>query len=411
MMKAYLCETPVGFVLFDERGEIMETELYELDPIKYSYVLSKINKNEDTEQIDELATKINKFGLNEIVLENADFREILQDKIDPDLLIASNFAIFKKFRENLPDLMIERNPKITEDLIINKLNIVAERITREKIREESQQSDVHIMHIVEAYEDTLKFINVYSLRLREWYGVHFPELSDTLISDIKQYATIVSDFGNRTNINKEGLMEKLNYGDNKANQIVERTKTSMGADFTELQMSLVKDLSDKVLELLEFRDKLEDDLETILKEVAPNMLTLVGAQLAGKLIQLAGGLKELSRMPSSTIQVLGAEKALFRALRKNADSPKHGIIYTWPPIRTAPIWQRGKISRLLAGKLSICSKVDYFEGDFVGDKILAEVEEKIEEIKETFADPPKRKSRKKRKSRRHSRSSKKYRRR
>ncbi|MBD3350548.1 MAG: C/D box methylation guide ribonucleoprotein complex aNOP56 subunit, partial [Candidatus Lokiarchaeota archaeon] len=126
---------------------------------------------------------------------------------------------------------------------------------------------------------------------------------------------------------------------------------------------------------------------------------LIGSQLAGKIITMAGGLRDLALMPSSTIQVLGAEKALFRSLRKNADSPKHGIIYTWPEIRGAQYWQRGKISRLLAGKISICSKVDYFKGDYIGDTILKEVKEKIEQIKESFPKPPKKKKRS-RKSRR-----------
>ncbi len=128
-------------------------------------------------------------------------------------------------------------------------------------------------------------------------------------------------------------------------------------------------------------------------EVAPNLKALVGgAKLAARLMSLAGGLKELAMMPASTIQVLGAEKALFRHLRTGAKPPKHGVIFQYPAINRSPWWQRGKIARALAGKLAIAARVDYFSGEYIGEELKKELEQRIQEIKEKYPNPPKRKA-------------------
>lgn len=109
-------------------------------------------------------------------------------------------------------------------------------------------------------------------------------------------------------------------------------------------------------------------------------------------MSLAGGLKELAMMPASTIQVLGAEKALFRHLRTGAKPPKHGVIFQYPAINRSPWWQRGKIARALAGKLAIAARVDYFSGEYIGEELKKELEQRIQEIKEKYPNPPKRKA-------------------
>jgi rRNA biogenesis protein Nop56/Nop58 len=128
--------------------------------------------------------------------------------------------------------------------------------------------------------------------------------------------------------------------------------------------------------------------------VAPIVTELVGPLLAARLISLAGSLEELATMPASTIQVLGAEKALFRALRTGGRPPKHGIIFQYPDIFRAPRWQRGKIARALASKLAIAAKVDAFSGRFIGDRLREELQQRIAEIKKVYAAPPKRKEEK-----------------
>jgi len=85
---------------------------------------------------------------------------------------------------------------------------------------------------------------------------------------------------------------------------------------------------------------------------------------------------------------LGAEKALFRSLRTGARPPKHGIIFQHPLIHEAKRWQRGKVARALAGKLTIAARVDAFSGKYVGDKLKADLEKRIDEIKEKYGEPP-----------------------
>jgi len=138
------------------------------------------------------------------------------------------------------------------------------------------------------------------------------------------------------------------------------------------------------------RRELTDYISTVMKEVAPNITALVGPLLGARLISLAGSLESLARLPASTIQVLGAEKALFRALRTGGKPPKHGVIFQYPDIHRSPRWQRGKIARALAAKLAIAAKVDAFTGRFIGDKLREELRRRIEEIKKVYAKPPKR---------------------
>jgi nucleolar protein 56 len=112
-------------------------------------------------------------------------------------------------------------------------------------------------------------------------------------------------------------------------------------------------------------------------QVAPNLRAVVGSSIGAKLISLAGSLEKLSRLPASTVQVLGAEKALFRSLKGRARPPKHGVIFQYPEIRGSPKKLRGKIARVLAGKITIAARVDAMAGEYIGDKLAADVKSKI----------------------------------
>lgn len=144
----------------------------------------------------------------------------------------------------------------------------------------------------------------------------------------------------------------------------------------------------QILDLFKLRDRAEKHLEDLMKDVAPNMSFLMGSTLSAKLISIAGSLNRLAMMPSSTLQVLGAEKALFRALKTGARPPKHGIIFQYAPIHQAPRWQRGKIARALSGKVSIAARIDAFKGEFRGEALKKELEKRIDEIKRRYSNPP-----------------------
>ncbi|MEM3352069.1 MAG: C/D box methylation guide ribonucleoprotein complex aNOP56 subunit, partial [Saccharolobus sp.] len=173
--------------------------------------------------------------------------------------------------------------------------------------------------------------------------------------------------------------------------IIEAAKKSIGAEISEDDLSAMRSISNTILELYNIRRDLSNYLESVMKEVAPNITALVGPTLGARLLSLAGSLEELAKMPASTIQVLGAEKALFRALRSGGRPPKHGVIFQYPPIHTSPRWQRGKIARALAAKLAIAARVDAFSGRFIGDQLNDQLKKRIDEIKEKYAQPPPRK--------------------
>ena len=253
----------------------------------------------------------------------------------------------------------------------------------------AQKRDLLAAQAIRAIDDIDKTTNLFSARLREWYSLHFPELDD-LVREHEDFVRIVAELGHRDNITVENLV-KLGFSEEKAKKIAEAAKKSMGADFPEFDIRPMQRLAEITLELYRLRRELADYIAHVMKEVAPNITALVGPLLGARLISLAGSLEELAFLPASTIQVLGAEKALFRALRTGGKPPKHGVIFQYPDIHRSPRWQRGKIARALAAKLAIAAKVDYFTGRFIGDKLKEALRRRIEEIKKLYAKPPKRK--------------------
>ena len=141
-----------------------------------------------------------------------------------------------------------------------------------------------------------------------------------------------------------------------------------------------------------FRQELEEHLDTLMEQVAPNLFALVGGLIGAKLIAKAGSLKKLAYMPASRIQLLGAEKALYRFLKTGEKRPKHGLIFQWNQIRGSKPWNRGKISRVISGKIGISAKVDFFGGEFVADVLSKEINEKIQEIEKKYPKPQPKKS-------------------
>jgi nucleolar protein 56 len=133
---------------------------------------------------------------------------------------------------------------------------------------------------------------------------------------------------------------------------------------------------------------METYLDQTMEEVAPNTKAIVGALLGARMIAIAGGLMNLAKRPASTMQVLGAEKALFRSIKTGARPPKHGLIFQHTLIHDAKRWQRGKIARAIAGKLAIAVRTDAFGGEYVGDKLKADMNRRIEEIRQKYPEPP-----------------------
>jgi nucleolar protein 56 len=255
-----------------------------------------------------------------------------------------------------------------------------------KVKTTVERRDLLVAQAVQSVDDLDKSLNVFMSRIREWFGLHYPEL-DRLLDKHETYARLVVNLGKRENFTVENL-EKEGLPNKKAQSIAKVAAASMGADLADEDLTQIQDMCRNVLELYSVRQSLEKYVDTVMEEVAPNTRTIGGSLLGARLLALSGGLLNLAKLPASTIQVLGAEKALFRSLKTKARPPKHGIIFQHPAIHDAKRWQRGKIARALAGKLSIAARVDAFNGDFVGDKLKADLEKRIEEIKERYEKPP-----------------------
>ncbi|MEM2217414.1 MAG: C/D box methylation guide ribonucleoprotein complex aNOP56 subunit, partial [Thermofilaceae archaeon] len=207
----------------------------------------------------------------------------------------------------------------------------------------------------------------------------------------ENYVKVVSQIGFRNAISRDHLLE-LGFDEETAKRIESAANSSMGADMTDFDLSAIKLISDSTLQLFEIRRNLEKYIDEAMMEVAPNVRGLVGSLIGARLIALSGGLAKLAAMPASTIQVLGAEKALFRALKTGSRPPKHGVIFQHPTIHKSPKWQRGKIARALAAKLAIAARIDAFTGEYKADELKEQIEQRIEEIKTLYPRPPKKQS-------------------
>ena len=137
----------------------------------------------------------------------------------------------------------------------------------------------------------------------------------------------------------------------------------MGCDLNEVDLLNVKFFCDKVIGLIKYRVELSGYLKDKMKKLAPNTSALVGETVGARLISHAGSLSNLSKYPASTIQILGAEKALFRALKTRGKTPKYGLLYHSSFIGKAQTKNKGKVSRYLANKLAMSSRIDMFSND------------------------------------------------
>jgi nucleolar protein 56 len=255
-----------------------------------------------------------------------------------------------------------------------------------RVKRAVEKRDLIIAQAIQTLDDLDKTLNLFMGRVREWYGIHFPEL-DRLLDKHETYARLVLDLGSKDNFTVENLI-KEDIPDSKAEQIVKVAEASMGADLAKADVVQIQTLCKSVLNLYQLRQGLEDYLEKSMDEVAPNVKALTGALLGARLIAISGGLTNLARRPASTIQVLGAEKALFRSLKTGTRPPKHGIIFQHAYLHDAKKWQRGKIARALAGKLAIAARMDAFGGRYMGEELKANLDRRIEEIREKYAEPP-----------------------
>jgi len=285
--------------------------------------------------------------------------KILMDRHESEMSVStermSDFADVKYIGE------IEIDPEdysYTDDLLQEALR----ELGRINIRESIDFGE-HLARAVETIQDLNETINVKLERLKTWYSLYFSELDGEVNDEI--YLELIIDCGDR-----DEIKERIDFqGD------------FTGQEVTDQEMKHFKKFARSIKDEMEFREELEKYVKSKMQEYAPNLTALTGPKLGGELIAKQGSLESLAKQPSSTIQVLGAEKSLFRHLDKGTDPPKHGLILQHPYVHRAPESIRGKIARTFANKIAIASRIDYFGGEYRGEKMREELEKKIEEIK------------------------------
>lgn len=385
-MKAVIVQFPFGFVAFDEKNQVVDRKVYAKKPLVAAKMAAKNQPDQLSDDVVALITQLQAKGYDTFVFENSNVANQAQEKMNVSVAIAEPSRI-DSIRIRMEDVAVETGfVKDGQDLNLWMHNVSME-MAKLQVKGATEKRDLIVGQAIQTLDDLDRTVNLFMGRLREWYGVHFPEL-DRLIEKHETYARVVLDLGIKENFTAEAL-EKEDLPKNKTDPISKIAVSSMGADISEADLSQIQALSKTILDTYKLRDGMETYLNQTMDEVAPNTKAIAGALLGARLIALAGGLENLAKRPASTMQVLGAEKALFRSIKTGARPPKHGLIFQHTLLHDAKRWQRGKIARAIAGKLAIAIRADAFgKGNYIGDKLKADLNRRIEEINQKYPEPP-----------------------
>ncbi|KAF9190211.1 Nucleolar protein 58 [Haplosporangium sp. Z 767] len=228
-------------------------------------------------------------------------------------------------------------------------------LSRYKLKFSPDKVDTMIVQAIALLDDLDKELNTYAMRVKEWYGWHFPEMTKLIIDNLA-YAKIVKKMGFRANCSPSDLSDIL--PEELEQELKEASEISMGTEISEEDLENIHALCDQIISITEYRTQLYEYLKNRMNAIAPNLTALVGDLVGARLIAHAGSLMTLAKHPASTIQILGAEKALFRALKTKHDTPKYGLIYHASLIGQAGPKMKGKIARLVATKAALSVRVD-----------------------------------------------------
>jgi len=349
-MRAFLATNVMGSFGFDQDGKLVAKKLF---PKKPELIAEKLDSRELLPEENEVLNKLASLGYKEVFTDRKIEFSGINVVFEEDNL--GKNTLQEGFRGLAVSLKwVTSQAELNE--ILTKVNVLR---TREKLREERR--DRIIMHSIGALDELDKVINNFSERLREWYGLHFLELSREIQSHEK-FAEAVAKYGRR---------ERVKGHENLAKQ-------SAGMEFSEADIKEVQDFSKTILELFQRKKSLAAYIEKLCQEVMPNTSAVAGEALAARMVSQAGGLEKISRLPSSTVQLLGAEKSLFRHLKdKKSPAPKFGLLFAHPLVQNAPKEKRGKVARLIASKISLAAKTDFFTKEDKGKTLRDELEEQV----------------------------------
>jgi nucleolar protein 56 len=384
-MKAVIIQFTFGVVAFNDQGSVVEKVLFPKKPQAVAKQILTVEDGKISDETASLVSMLQKAGYDTFVFENVNVAGGAQRSLNVKTE-ALKPAETEPFRARMEQIAVETGfVKDGKELGLWNRNVSME-LAKLRVKGAAEKRDLVIAQAIQTLDDLDRTVNLFMGRLREWYGVHFPEL-DRLVEKHETYARFVMNLGYKDNFSVDAL-EKESIPKDRAENISTVAEKSMGADMAEQDLEEIQALSKNVLEMYELRKNMENYVNKTMEEVAPNTKAVAGALLGARLIAIAGSLQNLAMKPASTIQVLGAEKALFRSLKTGARPPKHGLIFQHALLHDAKRWQRGKIARVIAGKVAIAARSDAFGGKYVGDRLKADIDKRLEEIREKYKEPP-----------------------
>ncbi|KAG5232565.1 nucleolar protein [Salix suchowensis] len=381
-----LFETPAGFALFkvlDEgklsKVEDLGKEFSSPDSARKVVKLKAFSKFENTSEALEAATKIIESSTSK------GLRKFLRANCDGEMLAVADSKLGNAIKDKLKIECVHNNAvmELMRGVRSQLTELIAGLATQDlapmslvclTVFLDTTEVDTMIIQAIGLLDDLDKELNTYAMRVREWYGWHFPELAK-IVQDNILYAKSVKLMSSRDNAAKLDFSEIL--PEEVEAELKEAAVISMGSDVSDVDLMNIKELCDQVLSLAEYRAQLYDYLKNRMNTIAPNLTALVGELVGARLIAHGGSLLNLAKQPGSTVQILGAEKALFRALKTKHATPKYGLLYHASLVGQAPPKMKGKMSRSLAAKAALTIRYDAL-GDAQDDSMGLENRLKLE---------------------------------
>lgn len=397
-MVLVLFETAAGTALFklSDEGKLKSvdkiTKAFQKNKASDLIKLQAFGKFEDTAEALEVSSElgegklpksirkflkktIQKKGLSDkLAVYDAKLGALIQQKLDIKCIQNETvMELMRGIRANLDELLEGVDKKDRDQMTLG----LSHSLSRFKIKFSPDKVDIMIIQAISLLDEVDKELNTYSMRVKEWYGWHFPEMAK-IVTDNVAFAQVVLSMGVRKEAKNTDMSDIL---DEETEEVLKAAaEVSMGTEVSEEDVLNIKSLATQVVAMSEYRGSLFEYLKNRMNAIAPNLTILVGELVGARLIAHAGSLLNLAKHPASTVQILGAEKALFRALKTKHETPKYGLIYHASLVGQAAPKHKGKISRVLAAKCSLSIRVDALgdhEGPTVGFEHRKAVENRL----------------------------------
>lgn len=330
----YLAICVAGLFVFNEKDRLIKFRLFDKNPEEIAKKLDLFERGEDFSELEEIRKEFKDL-------------EIKQPNQATEYLKMN-------FRETILKTGFVRNDSELND-ILNSVYTAKSKLNISTI----ERRDKMIIQSVSALSDLEKILNTMTERLREWYGLHYPEI---IIRDHEKFAEMVAKYGDRNNF--EGF------------------EKSMGMELKKEDIEILQHYAKELKEMYILKNSVEKYIQEIVPQEMPNLNALLGSVLAARLLALAGSLERLAKMPSSTIQLLGSEKSLFKFLKekKRGKPPRFGLLFLHPDISTAKRELQGRVARLLSSKLTIAARADFYTKKDMSKELVEDYKKKLKGV-------------------------------